>query len=56
MMNTLIESTSLIELRNASKSYGDKVILKGYDKHFHSGTLTVLKGQNGTGKSTLLKI
>lgn len=56
MMNISTESTSLIELKNASKSYGDKVILKAYDKTFHPGTLTVLKGQNGTGKSTLLKI
>lgn len=56
MMNISIESTSLIEFKNASKAYGDKIILKGFDKCFHPGTLTVLKGQNGTGKSTLLKI
>lgn len=56
MMSISTESMSLIELRSATKAYGDKVIIKDYDKTFSPGTLTILKGDNGSGKTTLLKI
>ena len=55
-MNISTESTTLIEIKNAYKTYGSKTILKAYSKTFHSGSLTILKGKNGSGKTTLLKI
>ncbi len=43
------------KIRNINVSYGDKKILENVNIHIHCGKLTVLIGENGTGKSTLLK-
>lgn len=46
----------LLEVRNAGKSFDDKVVLKDVSVHVDEGeTLSVL-GKSGTGKSVLLKL
>jgi ATP-binding cassette subfamily F protein uup len=44
------------ELKKVYKSYGDKVILKGFDYTFKKGERCGIIGSNGTGKSTFLQI
>lgn len=45
----------MIELKNLSAGYDDKVILKDISVSFVPGQLTVLLGPNGSGKSTLMR-
>ena len=45
-----------IELKNVSKTYKDKVILKNTNLKLEKGKIYGLVGQNGSGKSTLIKI
>lgn len=47
---------SLIELREVSKSYGEKTILKTVSMQFDPGTIHLFVGKNGCGKTTLLKL
>ncbi len=42
------------ELKKVYKSYGDKVILKGFDYTFKKGERVGIIGKNGAGKSTFL--
>jgi ATP-binding cassette subfamily F protein uup len=42
------------ELKKVYKSYGDKVILKGFDYTFKKGERIGIVGKNGAGKSTFL--
>jgi ABC transport system ATP-binding/permease protein len=44
------------ELKKVYKSYGDKVILKGFDYTFKKGEKLGVVGKNGAGKSTFLQI
>ncbi len=44
------------ELKNITKSYGDKNILDMVNLQIHEGEIFALLGPNGSGKSTLLKI
>ncbi len=44
------------ELKKVYKSYGDKVILKGFDYTFKKGERTGIIGKNGAGKSTFLQL
>jgi ABC transport system ATP-binding/permease protein len=46
----------VIELKKVYKSYGDKVILKGFDYTFKKGERIGVVGKNGTGKSTFISI
>lgn len=46
----------VLEMKKVYKSYGDKVILKGFDYTFKRGERIGVVGKNGTGKSTFLKI
>jgi ATP-binding cassette subfamily F protein uup len=44
------------ELKKVYKSYGNKVILKGFDYTFKKGDRIGVVGKNGAGKSTFLNI
>jgi ABC transport system ATP-binding/permease protein len=46
----------VIELKKVYKSYGDKVILKGFDYTFRKGERVGIVGRNGVGKSTFINI
>lgn len=46
----------MIELKNISKSYGDKKILKNIDLKIEKSEITFLIGTSGAGKTTLLNI
>jgi ATP-binding cassette subfamily F protein uup len=46
----------VIELKKVYKSYGDKVILKGFDYTFKKGERVGVVGKNGVGKSTFTNI
>src|SRR5678816_4188355 len=46
----------VLEMKKVYKTYGDIVILKGFDYTFKKGERIGIVGKNGTGKSTFLKI
>lgn len=46
----------ILEMKKVYKSYGDKIILKGFDYTFKRGERIGIIGKNGCGKSTFLKI
>lgn len=46
----------MIEVKNISKQYGEKVVLDDISLSFPKGKIISLIGSNGTGKSTLLSI
>ena len=46
----------VFEMRDVSKSYGEKVVLKDISLSFYYGAKIGVVGENGAGKSTLLKI
>ncbi len=44
------------EMKKVHKSYGDKIILKGFDYTFKKGERIGIIGKNGVGKSTFINI
>ncbi|HEY4875413.1 MAG TPA: ABC-F family ATP-binding cassette domain-containing protein [Puia sp.] len=46
----------IAELKKLNKSYGDKIILKGFDYTFKKGERVGIIGKNGVGKSTFINI
>lgn len=48
--------SKILELHKLKKSYGDKVILDGFDYVFKRGERIGIIGKNGTGKSSFLNI
>ena len=46
----------IAEMKKVYKSYGDKVIMKGFDYTFKKGERIGVVGKNGAGKSTFLNI
>jgi ABC transport system ATP-binding/permease protein len=46
----------ILEIKNVSKSYGEKVLLKNFTYSFNRFEKAGLIGRNGTGKTTLLNI
>ena len=46
----------IAELKKVYKSFGDKVILKGFDYTFKKGERIGIIGKNGAGKSTFLQM
>ena len=50
-----LEAAPALEVRGLGKSFGQAQILYDIDLQMDPGTLTVLSGENGTGKSTLLE-
>lgn len=53
-MNRL--GAKVIELKKVYKSYGEKVILKGFDYTFKKGERIGVVGKNGVGKSTFINM
>jgi len=45
-----------VEVKKLYKSYGDKVLLKGFDYTFKKGERVGIVGKNGAGKSTFINI
>ena len=48
--------SKMIEMHRVSKAFGEKVILKGFDYNFQRNERIGIIGNNGTGKSTFLKL
>jgi ATP-binding cassette subfamily F protein uup len=46
----------IAEMKKIYKSYGDKIILKGFDYTFNKGERIGVIGKNGVGKSTFINI
>jgi len=46
----------ILEMKKVNKSFGDKIIMKGFDYTFKRGERIGVVGKNGVGKSTFLKI
>jgi len=46
----------IIEMKKVYKSFGEKVILKGFDYTFRRGERVGVVGKNGAGKSTFINI
>ena len=49
-------SGKIAELKKLNKSYGEKILLKGFDYTFKKGERIGVAGKNGTGKSTFINI
>ena len=47
--------TPLIEFRNVTKQFGDKIVLDRVDLKIYENQVTTIIGKSGTGKSVLLK-
>ncbi|HUX71764.1 MAG TPA: ATP-binding cassette domain-containing protein, partial [Cellulomonadaceae bacterium] len=43
----------MITLRGVTKRFGDELVLDGFDLDLVPGTVTVLMGPNGSGKTTI---
>lgn len=48
--------SKIVELHKVSKTFGDKIILNGFDYTFKKGERIGIIGKNGTGKSTFLNL
>lgn len=46
----------ILEMKKVNKSFGENIILKGFDYTFKRGERIGVVGKNGVGKSTFLKI
>jgi phospholipid/cholesterol/gamma-HCH transport system ATP-binding protein len=51
-----VEATTLLELRDVSKTFHGKVALRGLDLDVRSGETLAVLGASGSGKSVLLKL
>lgn len=52
----LLEEKPMIEIKDVSKSYRDKLVLRNINLAFESGQFIVIIGSSGCGKTTLLKL
>ena len=46
----------LLEIKNLTKSFNDKVVLQNINLTINKGKIIGLLGKNGAGKTTLIKI
>jgi ABC-type lipoprotein export system ATPase subunit len=51
-----VEPGAVAELRDVSKGYGRRVVLRDLHASFRAGTLTAVTGPSGSGKTTLLHL
>lgn len=45
----------MIEVKNLTKSFGDKTVLRGINTRFETGKTNLIIGQSGSGKTVLMK-
>ena len=45
----------MIEVKNLTKSFGDKTVLRGINARFETGKTNLIIGQSGSGKTVLVK-
>ena len=50
-----MEEKYILEIEGLSKSFGKNKVLKGIDLHVKPGSIMGLMGENGAGKSTMMK-
>lgn len=50
------EKTSMIDIKNITKSFGPLQVLKGIDLHINAREVVSIVGPSGAGKTTLLQI
>ena len=55
-MTKSLTKIPILEYRHVSKSYGPKVVLKDVSFTVPAGKIVGLLGQNGTGKTTIIKL
>lgn len=55
-MSHLLSATPILELRNISKNYGGALALTAVDFDLQAGEVHGLVGENGAGKSTMMKL
>ena len=55
-VNAAKDAPAMLECRDLHKSFGGVPVLKGVSLALEPGTVTALAGENGAGKSTMLKI
>lgn len=46
----------LVETKNLTKVYGDKVAVNGLNLEIEAGSFTAILGPNGAGKSTTIQM
>ena len=46
----------MIDIQNATKTYGDKTAVSDFTAHVESGKITGFIGPNGAGKTTLIRM
>ena len=46
----------MIDFKNVTKAYDDKVVLKDANLHIDDGEFVFIVGPTGAGKSTLIKL
>ena len=46
----------MIEIKNITKKHGDQTVLEGFSLNLKKGSKTVITGESGIGKTTLLRI
>jgi phosphonate transport system ATP-binding protein len=52
---TPLTTSSALSVRGLTKSYGDRVVLDGFDLDVQGGEVVSILGANGSGKSTMLR-
>ena len=51
-----VEGAPGVSFHNVTFTYKSNVVLKNYNKHFPSGEISYIRGSNGSGKTTILKL